>query len=86
MASNELIDTHQHLWVMSEREYSWIAPEYGPLYADFTPEQLAPQIAKAGVTGTVLIQAADTYEDTFYMLDVAKNYPRRSRCCGVGST
>ncbi len=75
MSSNELIDAHQHLWVMSERAYSWIAPEYGPLYDDFKPERLAPEIPAAGVTGTVLVQAADTYEDTFYMLDVAAHYP-----------
>jgi L-fuconolactonase len=75
MASNELIDTHQHLWVPSERAYSWITPEFGPLFDDFTPERLAPQIVEAGVTATVLIQAADTYEDTFYMLDVAAHYP-----------
>ena len=75
MTENELIDAHQHLWVRSEREYSWIVPEYGLLYDDFRPEQLAPQIVEAGVTGTVLVQAADTYEDTFYMLDVAENFP-----------
>lgn len=75
MTSRELIDTHQHLWVPSEREYSWITPEFGPLYDDFTPERLAPEIDEVGVTGTVLIQAADTYEDTFYMLDVAKRNP-----------
>ncbi len=69
--SKELIDTHQHLWVMSEREYSWILPAYGVLYDDFTPERLAPEIAESGVTGSVLVQSADTYEDTFYMLDVA---------------
>ena len=74
MASNELIDTHQHLWVPSERVYSWITPEFGPLYDDFTPERLAPEIPASGVTGTVLIQAADTYEDTFYMLDIAARY------------
>jgi L-fuconolactonase len=73
MASNELIDAHQHLWVMSERTYSWIAPEYGPLYDDFTPERLQAEIAPSGVTGSVLVQAADTYDDTFYMLDVAKH-------------
>ena len=73
MASNELIDAHQHLWVMSEREYSWIAPEYGPLYDDFRPERLEPEIAPSGVTSSVLVQAADTYEDTFYMLDVAEH-------------
>ena len=71
MANKKLIDTHQHLWVMSEREYSWIAPENGPLYDDFTPERLAPEIAASGVTSSVLVQAADTYDDTFYMLDVA---------------
>jgi predicted TIM-barrel fold metal-dependent hydrolase len=30
MSKEELIDSHQHLWVMSEREYSWIEPSYGP--------------------------------------------------------
>jgi len=71
MASKELIDTHQHLWVMSERAYDWIEPAYGPLYDDFRPERLAPEIPASGVTGSVLVQAADTYEDTFYMLDIA---------------
>lgn len=71
MVSDELIDTHQHLWVMSERAYDWIAPEYGPLYDDFPPERLEPDIPASGVTASILVQAADTYEDTFYMLDVA---------------
>lgn len=71
MSKDELIDSHQHLWVMSEREYSWIEPSYGPLYDDFTPERLAPEIAESGVTSSILVQAADSYEDTFYMLDVA---------------
>ncbi|MBC7463802.1 MAG: amidohydrolase family protein [Actinobacteria bacterium] len=75
MPSKELIDTHQHLWVPSERAYSWITPEFGPLYDDFTPERLAPEIPESGVTGSVLVQAADTYEDTFYMLDIAARYP-----------
>jgi L-fuconolactonase len=72
MSKSEMIDTHQHLWVMSERSYDWILPEYGVIYDDFTPKRLAPQIAKSGVTSTVLVQAADTYDDTFYMLHVAK--------------
>ena len=71
MAHKRVIDSHQHLWMMSERAYSWIAPEYGPLYDDFSPERLAPEIPTSGVTDSILVQAADTYEDTFYMLDVA---------------
>ncbi|MCU1524082.1 MAG: hypothetical protein JWO18_976 [Microbacteriaceae bacterium] len=66
-----MIDTHQHLWVLSERSYSWVTPETGPLYRDFRPEDVAAEIAAAGVTGTVLVQAADTYDDTVYMLSVA---------------
>jgi L-fuconolactonase len=71
MSKEELIDSHQHLWVMSERPYSWIDPSYGPLFDDFTPERLAPEIPESGVTSSILVQAADSYEDTFYMLDVA---------------
>ncbi len=80
MSKEELIDSHQHLWVMSEREYSWIEPSYGPLFDDFTPERLAPEIPASGVTSSVLVQAADSYEDTFYMLDVAA---RSDFVCGV---
>ncbi len=58
---------------MSERAYDWIEPTFGPLYDDFRPERLAPDIPASGVTSSVLVQAADTYEDTFYMLDVAKH-------------
>jgi L-fuconolactonase len=70
-----MIDTHQHLWMMSERAYDWIVPAYGPLYADFGPEDVAEDVVAAGITGTVLVQAADTYEDTFYMMSVAKRHP-----------
>jgi L-fuconolactonase len=69
------VDTHQHLWVLSERAYDWIVPEYGILNADFRPEDVAGDIEKAGVTATVLVQAADTYDDTFYMLSVEREYP-----------
>lgn len=73
-ANNQLIDTHQHLWIISEREYSWLKPEFGVIYGDFGPNLIEPELAPAGVTGTVMVQSADTYEDTFYMLDVAAKY------------
>lgn len=69
--NEEMIDTHQHLWIISEREYSWLKPEFGVIYDDFGPELIEPELAPAGVTGTVMVQSADTYADTFYMLDVA---------------
>ena len=63
-----VIDTHQHYWKLSEVEYPWLLPEYGPIYDTFTPEQLRPQLEEAGVDKTVLVQSANSYEDTASML------------------
>lgn len=74
-APKRMIDTHQHLWMLSERRYDWILPEHGILNADFGPADVAADLARAGITGTILVQAADTYEDTMYMLSVAQRHP-----------
>ena len=70
----QMIDTHQHLWKPSERPYQWLTA-VPPLNADFGPEDVAADVAAAGITTTVLVQAAETYEDTFYMLSVAASVP-----------
>ena len=62
------IDAHQHYWKLSEVEYSWLIPDYGAIYDSFTPEQLQPQVKAAGIDKTVLVQSADSYEDTASML------------------
>lgn len=72
---SRMIDTHQHLWKPSERRYEWLDAAGAPLDADFGPEQVEADVVAAGITGTVLVQAADTYEDTFYMLSVASRAP-----------
>lgn len=74
--STRMIDTHQHLWMLSERRYDWIVPENNPLHADFGPADIASDAEAAGITDTVLVQANDTYEDTFYMLSVAATESR----------
>ena len=71
----QMIDTHQHLWKPSERRYAWLDDAGLPLNADFGPELVEADVAAAGITGTVLVQAADSYEDTFYMLAVADRTP-----------
>ncbi len=70
-----IIDTHQHLWDLRKVEYPWLVPAYGPLYQTYVPADLAPQLAQAGVSGTVLVQSANSYEDTVYMLDQADVHP-----------
>jgi len=62
------VDTHQHFWNLAQVEYSWLVPEYGPIYATFEPKDLAPQVKAAGIDKTVLVQSANNYADTASML------------------
>jgi L-fuconolactonase len=62
------VDAHQHFWKLSEVDYPWLIPQYGPIYDTFTPEQLEPQLKEAGIDKTVLVQSANSYEDTTSML------------------
>jgi L-fuconolactonase len=70
-----IIDTHQHCWNLDLLEYSWLVPEYGSLYRTYEPRELEPQLKAAGVDHTVLVQAANSYEDTNYMLRQADAFP-----------
>jgi L-fuconolactonase len=62
------IDTHQHAWNLGEVEYAWLKPEHTAFYGNFTPDILEPQVKAAGIDYTVMVQAADSYEDTASML------------------
>jgi L-fuconolactonase len=68
------IDTHQHFWNLSKTEYSWLTPAYGPIYKTFAPQDLEPQLRAAGIDRTVLVQSANSNEDTVSMLTQAECY------------
>jgi L-fuconolactonase len=59
-----MIDAHHHLWDLAAREHRWLAggqpwatdAELARLRRSFTPADLAPLAAAAGVTGTVVVQ------------------------------
>ena len=69
-----IIDAHQHLWDLNKVAYDWLVPEYGPLYRTYLATELEPQMAEANVTATVMVQSANSYADTVYMLDQADVY------------
>ena len=68
------VDTHQHFWNLDLVEYSWLVPEFGPLYRTYGPQELEPQLKEAGIDYTVLVQSANSYADTNYMLQQADKY------------
>ena len=65
------VDAHQHFWTLARGDYGWLTPDKGPIYRDFGPDDLAPLMAQAGVTRTVLVQAAPTIAETEFLLRVA---------------
>jgi L-fuconolactonase len=70
-----IIDAHQHLWDLERVAYPWLTPDFGPIARTYVAAELEPQLAPAGVTHTVLIQSANSYSDTEYMLEQAAMYP-----------
>jgi L-fuconolactonase len=65
------IDSHQHFWRRDRGDYAWLTPALAPIYRDYLPADLAPQLAAAGIASTILVQAAATVDETRFMLSLA---------------
>lgn len=69
------VDTHQHLWDLNRVQYPWLTEDWGTLYGSHSPRDLHSQMEKAGVSGTILVQSANSYEDTDFLIDQANENP-----------
>jgi len=65
------IDAHQHFWTLANPFTDWPGPDLAAIHRDFGPADLAPHLARTGVDGTVLVQAAPDLAETQYILDLA---------------
>lgn len=65
------IDAHHHVWRIARGDYGWLTPQLAPIYRDFGVEDLEPQLAAAGIDGTILVQAAPSEAETDFLLEVA---------------
>ncbi len=68
------IDSHQHFWRLDRADYGWLTRELGPIYRDFLPADLAPHLADANVSATILVQAAPTVDETRFLLSLARQH------------
>jgi L-fuconolactonase len=66
-----MLDAHQHFWKVDRGDYGWMTPDLKSLYRDFEPGDLSPLLDQAGITRTVLIQAAETEDETDFLLEIA---------------
>lgn len=69
------IDAHQHFWRLARGDYGWLTPGLAPIYRDFEPTDLEPLLARAGIDGTVLVQAAPTVAETRFLLQLVAAAP-----------
>jgi L-fuconolactonase len=70
------IDAHQHFWNYDPRRDSWITPEMAVLQRDFAPTDFAPELVANGMDASVAVQAAQSEEETTYLLDLAATSDR----------
>jgi L-fuconolactonase len=65
------IDAHQHFWHYDAAEYDWIDETMAALRRDFLPRDLKPLLESAGFDGCVAVQARQTLEETWWLLELA---------------
>jgi L-fuconolactonase len=70
----EIIDTHLHIWNLQRVHYAWLTAELGILYQNYEVPAVAVQMKEANVAKAVLVQAANSMEETDFMLENAEKY------------
>jgi len=67
-----MIDAHHHLWKYNDRDYTWMSGAMESLRRDFLVADLSEAIRSGGVSGTVVVQARQTVEETEWLLSLAE--------------
>jgi L-fucono-1,5-lactonase len=69
-----LIDSHQHFWRYAPSTHGWIDERMGALKRDFTPADLWPLLQAQGFARSIAVQAAQSLDETRYLLDLASGH------------
>jgi L-fuconolactonase len=69
------IDAHQHFWNLEKLAYPWLSPDATVLYRNFTPADLAPELAACGIDGTVFVQATHAEVEIDWVFELARENP-----------
>jgi len=69
------IDGHQHFWKATRGDYHWMDPSVPILCRDYLPGDLRPHLVKHGIARTIVVQAAQTVEETDFLLELAAQNP-----------
>ncbi len=67
----QITDTHIHTWNFERAEYAWLNNDLSILNRSYFIEELEEERLAAGITQGILVQAANNFGDTDWMLEVA---------------
>jgi L-fuconolactonase len=75
MDADARIDAHHHFWDPARASYPWLVGEaLAPINRRFGPEDLAPELAAHGISGTVLVQTISSLAETREFLGLAARH------------
>jgi L-fuconolactonase len=66
------IDAHHHFWDPDQGDYPWMTGPILPIRRVFTPDDLRPSLAPAGVTKTILVQTWSSLDESHAFLELAQ--------------
>jgi L-fuconolactonase len=55
----QIIDAHHHFWKTAAQEQPWRTHAHSALERDFEPSDLIPELDRAYIDGTVVMQSVD---------------------------
>ena len=70
----KIIDAHHHLWEYKPAEYGWMDDTMSVLKQDYLPADLELELQHSDITGTVVIQARQSLEETRWLLELADKH------------
>jgi L-fuconolactonase len=69
-----IVDAHQHFWNLEREALPWMTDDHSLIRRTFEPLDLMPLLERAGVSQTVLVQAACSDSDTDFMFEHAARH------------
>lgn len=70
-----IADTHIHIWDFSKADYAWLKGNTSLLNRVYAIDEIETERQALGITAGILVQAANNFEDTDWMLQVATHTP-----------
>ena len=68
----QIIDTHVHIWNLEKAKYAWLQGDTTILNRTYDIDELGQSRVDAHVSEGIFVQSANNFEDTDWMLQVAR--------------